>query len=857
MSIYNVTFDLVGVFSGGVPQLTSLYGNVDFSTDYAYASATSVSFDIDTDAQPFDTTLLRFFFDGANGLSGDTIQVTNLKIDGATVGGGGTTIDYGDAFDIDVGYILTDTQFSPPDPNAGVNAVVTGTAGNDYLEGTPDADTINGLGGNDRINGGADVDTINGGDGDDRIIGGIGNDFLNGDNNNDTIYGGDGADTITGGEGNDALYGNAGNNTISGGNGADRIDGGINNDILNGDGGADVIYGGAGTDTINGGDGNDRLGGNDGVDTIHGNNDNDDIRGGNGNDFLYGDAGDDNIDGQGDDDTIEGGAGSDTISGDRGNDNIDGGTENDYLNGGQGADTINGGTGDDIIYGGGMQTYDQYNIRDASAFGTAGVWFNEQTQSFYTLVTSGNNWIQSNTAAQAAVLNGVNGHLVTITSQTELDYLLSATGVDSYWVDGGDYTNEGAWRSYSGADSGAQYYSESGVGAVNNYSDLFAAGQPNNGSTENYAYLYSVDSGIADSGLTGFAHSVGYIIEWDAEDIMADLSANILNGDAGNDTIYGGGGIDTVSGGADNDRIYGNAGNDVLNGDGGNDFIKGGSGNDAINGDAGNDVLYGGDYVEIRFLDAADIKAYGNGQDGGGTTTILDDGIGVEFDDNAWKFLEVNYNVTSNTVVEFDFRSTSEAEISGIGFDNDLNIDSNATFKVYGTQTWGRSNYDNYDGSGNWTHYEIDVGNFYTGQFSYFFFVNDDDGGPANNAFFRNIFIHEGDNGNNTLSGGAGLDDLYGGGGIDTFVFEAASAFVNTDRVHNFEGGDGDIIDLSDIITGFTGTVTDHVQIVDSGDHAILSVDADGAGGYTNVAEIWGGEGLDVATLYAAGQIIV
>ena len=47
------------------------------------------------------------------------------------------------------------------------------------------------------------------------------------------------------------------------------------------------------------------------------------------------------------------------------------------------------------------------------------------------------------------------------------------------------------------------------------------------------------------------------------------------------------------------------------------------------------------------------------------------------------------------------------------------------------------------------------------------------------------------------------------------------------------------------------------MQFVDSGDHAILQVDADGSGGYSNVAEIWGGETLDAASLYASSQIVI
>lgn len=58
--------------------------------------------------------------------------------------------------------------------------------------------------------------------------------------------------------------------------------------------------------------------------------------------------------------------------------------------------------------------------------------------------------------------------------------------------------------------------------------------------------------------------------------------------------IWGGAGNDTINGGGGNDTIYGGPGNDLLNGNGGNDLIFGGVGNDTINGGAGNDTLWGG-----------------------------------------------------------------------------------------------------------------------------------------------------------------------------------------------------------------------------------------------------------------------
>ena len=137
------------------------------------------------------------------------------------------------------------------------------------------------------------------------------------------------------------------------------------------------------------------------------------------------------------------------------------------------------------------------------------------------------------------------------------------------------------------------------------------------------------------------------------------------------------------------------------------------------------------------------IGAYGNGQDNG-SSAIQDGGATLFIQNNAWKFISYAYTVTANTVIEFDFRSTIQGEIHGIGFDTDNGISSNRTFKVHGTQNWGITNYDNYSGSA-WTTYQIPVGSFYTGSFNRMFFVADHDGGARNgNAYFRNVKVYEG-----------------------------------------------------------------------------------------------------------------
>ena len=135
--------------------------------------------------------------------------------------------------------------------------------------------------------------------------------------------------------------------------------------------------------------------------------------------------------------------------------------------------------------------------------------------------------------------------------------------------------------------------------------------------------------------------------------------------------------------------------------------------------------------------------SYGGTQDKG-TVTVLD-ATSIVLQNNAWKAVLFDYTITPNTVLEFDFGSTQEGEIHGIGFDNNNGISSSLTFKLHGTQRWGIRTYDDYDTPGAWKSYSIPVGQRYTGTFNRLFFTMDHDGGARNgNAYFRNVRIYEG-----------------------------------------------------------------------------------------------------------------
>ncbi|MDH6082719.1 Calx-beta domain-containing protein, partial [Umezakia ovalisporum] len=118
----------------------------------------------------------------------------------------------------------------------------------------------------------------------------------------------------------------------------------------------------------------------------------------------------------------------------------------------------------------------------------------------------------------------------------------------------------------------------------------------------------------------------------------------------------------------------------------------------------------------------------------------------LELKGNTWKKVDFlnNYTITANTILEFDFQSTIEGEVHGIGLDNDNSVSLNWLFRLSGTQALGLGNFDNYVTGSGWKTYKIPVGNFFTGNFRYLIFSNDHDvTSPTGNGQFRNLRIYE------------------------------------------------------------------------------------------------------------------
>ena len=149
--------------------------------------------------------------------------------------------------------------------------------------------------------------------------------------------------------------------------------------------------------------------------------------------------------------------------------------------------------------------------------------------------------------------------------------------------------------------------------------------------------------------------------------------------------------------------------------------------------------------VDSVAFDADAIHSYGgSGQDVELAVSVEDAGATLYMQGNGWKSVDLPYTVTEDTILEFDFRSDHEGEIHGIGFDNDAGLNSDRTFQLHGTQGWGIRAHDDYEGDGQWRHYTIRVGDYFTGEFDRLTFANDHDvANPDGDSFFSNVRVYE------------------------------------------------------------------------------------------------------------------
>ncbi|HVK09663.1 MAG TPA: hypothetical protein VM597_12885, partial [Gemmataceae bacterium] len=336
------------------------------------------------------------------------------------------------------------------------------------------------------------------------------------------------------------LTGGVGNNTLEATlfSGPVTLSGGGGNDLLLGGGSSDVLTGGPGDDRMRFGAGADGFDGGEGTDTIEATADVDwtltsTVLTGTTTHSLVG------IEraalgGGVSNNRIDASAfgGPVTLFGFAGNDTLIAAAANDSLNGGAGDDQLVGNGGDDTLVGGeGADRAEAAADVDFSLTPT-------------TLTGQGTD---SLIGVERARLSGLGGN----------------NRIDASAFDG-PVTLEGG----TGADT--LIGGEAGDALVGGDGDDQLIGN---------AGPDSMTGGAGSDSLRG------------SDIVGSDDAGNQLDGGTGNDTLRGGTGADALVGGDDDDSLFGSTGSDTLHGAAGNDVLDGFDGDDALDGGVGTDRL--------------------------------------------------------------------------------------------------------------------------------------------------------------------------------------------------------------------------------------------------------------------------
>lgn len=710
------------------------------------------------------------------------------------------------------------------------NDIVYALAGNDVIAGRAGDDELSGDAGDDLIDGDEDNDTIFGGDGDDRLFGGTGNDTISGDAGNDRIFGEDGNDILDGGADDDFLYGQAGDDILDGGDGDDVVDGGEGIDTLSGGLGRDRLQGGLGNDTLNGGDDSDRLLGQDGNDTLNGDAGgdrlegglgNDTLNGGTGADFLLGGEGLDTLNGGGDNDLLFGEDGDDILNGDAGNDRLEGGEGNDTLNGGGGGDRLIGDGGNDILFGnGGNDRLRGEDGNDDLRGGENNDFLNGGAGDDILSGGNGNDVLDGEQGADS--LNGGLGNDLLI---YDADNILIAgdEGFDTLTIHGGFTGNldagDSTFESIEAIDltgftvtpdmalANTLSVSLNEIRQLNDLDELYVTGN---------AGLDNIESNQFDTGdRIGIVERNGVeYVQFTQSNVNLFIQSGLtLNGDAvlGNPTV---------------EVVEGTPGDDVLVSTsvptGSNSFVQDILTNNAqpVSGQSGTqDLIYNADTGNFYQYVFAFVNNNGlnNALDAGTINGVRGDL--VTFESQA----ELDF-VLNNLGADFGGGATFQDNT--IVGDNDISAaigTNNQLVTLNADGSFGQAN--------GFRPYIVE-------------FDGDAILGANNNPTSGEAFV---------LAGGAGNDDLFGADGLDSFLFENASAFgaANRDTIFNFDQTDGDSIDISDILSG-QGISVDQSNIdlfVQIDQFNGVRVDTSGGGNF------FGGGANPIATFSGATDI--
>jgi hypothetical protein len=177
-------------------------------------------------------------------------------------------------------------------------------------------------------------------------------------------------------------------------------------------------------------------------------------------------------------------------------------------------------------------------------------------------------------------------------------------------------------------------------------------------------------------------------------------------------------------------------------------FGEGGLG--GVYGKNGYDLIIEGEvksFFEITIEDSTHqyiVKPYGE-EPASLQHQIGNGGKSLTISGSGYQKVDLEYEVTPYSVLEFDYSSDDEGSIQGVLFDNDGLLESgdeNNAVQIHGNTDWAKRSGIAYPGSGT-QHFIIELGQFFTGSFTELVFLAKDQSLQLQQETFYNISVYE------------------------------------------------------------------------------------------------------------------